>query len=66
MHSLDNNALTNYGEDMSGILQLAESLKVNSSLTSLSYVQPELQPKASAAYDTLLHACKIACNLLLP
>ena len=36
--SLNDNALTNYGRDMSGVLQLAESLKVNSSLTSLSYV----------------------------
>ena len=36
--SLDVNNLTNSGKDMSGILQLAESLKVNSSLTSLSYV----------------------------
>ena len=37
--SLNDNALTSYGQDMSGVLQLAESLKVNSSLTSLSYVQ---------------------------
>ena len=36
VHSLDNNVLTNYGKDMSGVLQLAESLKVNNSLTSLS------------------------------
>ena len=28
--------MTNYGKDMSGVLQLVESLKVNNSLTSLS------------------------------
>ena len=37
-HSLNNNALTNYGEDMSGIVQLADALKQNSSLQSLSCV----------------------------
>ena len=42
---MDNNNLTNYGKNMSGILQLCESLKVNGTLTSLSCVQPELQPK---------------------
>ena len=35
---LDSNYLTNGGREMSGVLQLAESLKLNSSLTSLSYV----------------------------
>ena len=35
---MDNNNLTDYGGDMSSVLQLAESLKLNSSLTSLSYV----------------------------
>ena len=39
-HSLSNNVLTNHGKDMSGVLQLLESLKVNNSLTSLSYMQP--------------------------
>ena len=39
MRSLNDNNMTDYGKDMSGVLKLAESLKVNSSLTSLSYVQ---------------------------
>lgn len=42
---MGNNGLTGYDQDMSGVLQLAESLKVNTSLTSLSYVQPERQPR---------------------
>ena len=29
-----------------GIVVICDMLKVNSSLTSLSYVQPELQPKS--------------------
>ena len=36
--SLGSNALTNYGEDMSGIILFADALKQNSSLTSLSCV----------------------------
>ena len=43
---MSNNYLTNYGKEMSGILQLAESLKVNGSLTSLKYVQFEHQPRS--------------------
>ena len=35
-HSLSDNSMTNYGKDMSGVLQLVESLKVNNSLTRLS------------------------------
>ena len=36
--SLSTNNLTNYGRDMSGIIQLAEALKMNEDLTSLKYV----------------------------
>ena len=36
--SLGGNTLTNYGRDMSGIVQLADALKLNSSLQSLSCV----------------------------
>ena len=44
--SLSNNALTNYGEDMSGIVQLAEALKTNEGLTSLKYAPalPQICP----------------------
>ena len=42
LRSLNNNALTNYGEDMSGIKALADALKQNGSLTSLSCVPPSL------------------------
>ena len=36
IHSLDENNLTNFGDDMSGVIQLSESLKTNSTLQSLS------------------------------
>ena len=36
--SLGSNTLTDYGEDMSGIILFADALKQNSSLTSLSCV----------------------------
>ena len=36
--SLSSNHLTNYGTDMSGIIQLAEALKMNEGLTFLKYV----------------------------
>ena len=35
---MSTNNLTNYGRDMSGIIQLAEALKMNEGLTSLKYV----------------------------
>ena len=35
--SLQSNSLTNFGSDMSGIIQLAEALKTNEGLTSLKY-----------------------------
>ena len=35
---MNENQLTNYGEDMSGIIQLGDALKQNGSLTSLSCV----------------------------
>ena len=35
--SLRNNALTNYGQDMSGIIQITEALKVNMTLQSIEY-----------------------------
>ena len=38
--SLELNNLTNDGEDMSGIIQLAEALKTNEGLTSLEYARP--------------------------
>ena len=38
--SLEYNELTNRGEDMSGIIQLAEALKTNEGLTSLKYARP--------------------------
>ena len=38
--SLKLNNLTNDGEDMSGIIQLAEALKTNEGLTSLKYARP--------------------------
>ena len=38
--SLDDNNLTNDGEDMSSIIQFANALEQNSSLTSLSCVPP--------------------------
>ena len=38
--SLEYNDLTNGGEDMSGIIQLAEALKTNEGLTSLKYARP--------------------------
>ena len=41
-YSLNSNALTNYGADMSGIIQFADALKQNSSLTSLSCVAHRL------------------------
>ena len=53
--SLMNNNLTNFGKDMSGIIQLAESLKTNEGLTSLKYAPALPQPcpikQASAASD---------------
>ena len=36
--SLANNDLTNSGDDMSGVIQLAEALKANSSLCELKCV----------------------------
>ena len=38
MRSLANNNLTNYGKDMSGVIQLAEALKTNSCLQRLECV----------------------------
>ena len=35
VRSLENNKLTNYGADMSGVVKLAEGLKGNTTLTSL-------------------------------
>ena len=35
--SLSTNILTNYGKDMSGIIQIAEALKVNKTLQSIEY-----------------------------
>ena len=56
---MDNNNLTNYGDDMSGILKLSESLKVNGTLTSLSCVQPERQPRKCQDPLTVLAFCLI-------
>ena len=38
VHSLAKNNLTNYGSDMSGVIQLAEALKNNSGLRELKFV----------------------------
>ena len=38
MRSLANNNLTDYGDDMSGVIQLAEALKTNSCLRELKCV----------------------------
>ena len=37
LHSLENNALTNYGKDMTGVAAIAEALKVNMTLQSVKY-----------------------------
>ena len=66
-HSLDNNNLTYFGQEMSGVLQLAESLKVNSSLTSLSYVPPSLNssPKRQQPLTPgLTLICRLCTNFL--
>ena len=60
--SLSDNKLTNYGRDMSGIIQLAEALKTNEGLTSLKYARlPRTFPiwQVSAALVS-------ACFLLIP
>ena len=57
--SLENNDLTNGGEDMSGIIQLAEALKTNEGLTSLKYARPPpIFPiwQVSAAFDVCVHS----------
>ena len=62
MCSLRCNNLTWRGNDMSGILQLAESLKANSSLTSLSYASHSLNssPKRQQPLTT---ACSCVGSL---
>ena len=37
VHRLSNNDLTNYGDDMTGVIQLSEALKSTSSLLLLEY-----------------------------
>ena len=55
--SLSSNNLTNYGWDMSGIIQLAGGLKMNEGLTSLKYVPALSQTpikQASAPVDAFV------------
>ena len=52
VRSISGNNLINYGEDMSGLIQLAEVLKTNSTLISLEYAAAFPSPKVSAAADT--------------
>ena len=62
--SLRGNKLTNYGRDMSGIIQLAEALKMNEGLTSLKYVPALSQTpikQASAPADS----ARLLCTPLL-
>ena len=40
---LSGNALTDYGRDMTGIMELAAALGVNGSLTKMRYVTPKLE-----------------------
>ena len=54
--SLDSNHLTDYGEDMSGIIQFADALKQNSSLTSLECASHSLNssPKVSTPSNRVI------------
>jgi hypothetical protein len=68
---LDYNYLTNGGGDISGVVQLAESLKLNSSLTSLSYVLHSLNssPKCQDPLTSPLPSsflCSLKYNNLGP
>ena len=45
--SLKDNNLTDYGKDMSGIIQIAEVLKVNKTLQSIEYAAESNQPPFS-------------------
>ena len=60
------NALTDYGEDMSGIKQLADALKTNSTLQTLQYAQPKPQGIVLAASDALIRPlfCSLEFNAL--
>ena len=60
--SLRDSNLTNDGEDMSGVIQLAEALKTNEGLTSLKYARP---PPTVPIWQ-LSAAIVSACILLTP
>ena len=48
MRSLGGNSLTDRGKDMSGVLQLAEALKTNTSLTEMYLGHNQLGPEGAA------------------